>query len=280
MGRSRAYCLAIAFGLGSGASIAIAEKVPSPEVLEQSGVRPVTLTVIEPHRSTPGHSVAIDYMAFPASIVLSAALGPDWPTKATTIEFRALDGYVWRYMAFARADHSLFSVDNLAQNEKNIPLGPYYLVWDNREAPELLSEGAGNWPYHVIDVSIFNASDAALRPPGFKPALEVGLSNVKANGLTCHKVNGFGGDKVEGNLALAARRLPAAEFIKWTLEPSAIRPDTTMPALLTNLASGATSRDRPVDLRIPLAGSGRARAVKAAPSATARMLAEPRREES
>jgi hypothetical protein len=207
----------------------------------------VALTVIEPHLSTPGHPVPIDYMAFPAPVVLSAALGPDWATKAKTVEFRALDGYVSRidaarltskkgYMAFARADHSPFSVDNLAQNEKNIPLGPYYLVWDNREDPELLSEGARNWPYQVIDVSIFNASDAALRPPGFNPALEVGLSNVKANCLTCRKVNGFGGEKVEGNLALVARRLPAGEFVKWTLDPSSVKPDTPMPALPMNLA--------------------------------------------
>ena len=88
----------------------------------------------------------------------------------------------------------------------------------------------------MIDVSIFNASEAALRPPGFNPALEAGLSNVKANCLTCHTVNGFGGEKVDGNLALVARGLPSAEFIKWTLEPSAVRPGTTMPALSTNLA--------------------------------------------
>jgi hypothetical protein len=56
----------------------------------------VTLTVIEPHLSTPGHPVAIGSTAFPASAVLSAALGPDWTTKAKTIEFRALDGYVSR----------------------------------------------------------------------------------------------------------------------------------------------------------------------------------------
>jgi hypothetical protein len=30
--------------------------------------------------------------------------------------------------------------------------------------------------------------------------------------------------------------MTAGEFVKWTLEPSAVRPDTTMPALLTNLA--------------------------------------------
>ena len=95
----------------------------------------------------------------------------------------------------------------------------------------MLYEGARNWPYQVIDVSIFNASDAALRPPGFDPALEAGLSYLKANCLTCHKVNGFGGEKVEGNLALAARELTAGEFVKWTLEPSALKTDTTMPAL-------------------------------------------------
>jgi hypothetical protein len=74
MGRSRACCLAVGFGLGFRASIAIAEKIPSPEALEQSGVRPVTLTVIEPHLSEPGHRVAMAYMAFPASAVLSAAI--------------------------------------------------------------------------------------------------------------------------------------------------------------------------------------------------------------
>jgi hypothetical protein len=85
----------------------------------------------------------------------------------------------------------------------------------------LLSEGARNWPYQVIDVSLFEASEAALRPPGFDPALEPGLSSAEANCLTCHQVNGFGGGKVEGNLVIVARAMPAAEFVKWALEPSA-----------------------------------------------------------
>jgi mono/diheme cytochrome c family protein len=87
----------------------------------------------------------------------------------------------------------------------------------------------------VIDVSLSNASEAALHPPGFDPAFEPGLSSVKANCLPCHQVNGFGGGKVEGNLALVARAMPVAEFVKWTLEPSSVKPDTTMPALSTNL---------------------------------------------
>ena len=98
----------------------------------------------------------------------------------------------------------------------------------------MLSEGARDWPYQVIDVSLSNASEAALRPPGFDPALEPGLSSAKANCLTCHQVNGFGGGKVEGNLALVARAMPVAEFVKWILEPSSVKPDTAMPALSAN----------------------------------------------
>ena len=246
MKRWRAYCLAVELVVWPGWSIAVAEEIPSPKALEQVGAQPVTLSVIEPHESTPEHQVAIDYLAFPAPVVISAALGSGWEAKTKTIEFRALDGYVSRvdvtrlangkaYMAFARADGSPFTVNNVAQHEKNIPLGPYYLIWDNRADPELIAEGDRNWPYQVIDVSPFNESEAALRPPGFDPALEPGLSNAKDYCLTCHQVNGFGGGKFEGNLALVARAMPAAEFVKWTLEPSSVKPGTAMPALPANL---------------------------------------------
>jgi hypothetical protein len=76
--RWKACCLAVEVVVWSGWSIALAEKIPSPEALEQLGDRPVTLSVIEPHLSTPEHPVAVDYLAFPAPVVISAALGPEW----------------------------------------------------------------------------------------------------------------------------------------------------------------------------------------------------------
>jgi hypothetical protein len=190
----QAACLAAGLGPGLGLSTAWAAGVPAPAALERSGARALTLTVIEPHLGTPKHPVAVAYLAFSAPVALSAALGPDWATRAKAIEFRALDGCVSRidvarptsgkaYFAFARADRSPFTVDNLAQNERNVPLGPYYLVWDNSADPELLSEGARDWPYQVVDVSFFNASDAALRPPGFDPALEPDVLERYPNGL-------------------------------------------------------------------------------------------------
>ena len=80
-------------------------------------------------------------------------------------------------------------------------------------------------------MSLFDASDAALRPAGFDPALEPGLSNVEAECLACHEVNGYGRDKVRGNLAAVARGLTMSDFVQWVLEPSAVKPVTTMPAL-------------------------------------------------
>jgi hypothetical protein len=94
--RWQAYCLAVELVVWLGGSIALAEKIPSPEALEQFGARPVTLSVIEPHLSTPEQPVAVDYLAFPAPVVISAAVGPEWEAKTKMIEFRALDGYVSR----------------------------------------------------------------------------------------------------------------------------------------------------------------------------------------
>ncbi len=244
MRRLQAFCLTAGLMFAFGASAALAAKIPAPEALErQSGARPVTLTVVEPHLSTPKNPVEVTYLVFPAPVALAAALGPNWAGRPKVIEFHALDGYVSRidvarltsgkaYFAFARADHSLFTVDNLAQNEKNVPLGPYYLVWDNRSDPKLLAAGAHDWPYQVDDVSFSRDSDAALRPPGFD--LEPRLSKVETQCLTCHKVNGYGGEKVGGNLAAVARGLTKSEFAKWVLEPSAVMPGATMPALSPN----------------------------------------------
>jgi hypothetical protein len=94
--RWQACCLAVELAVWPGWSIALAEAIPSPDALEQLSARPVTLSVIEPHLSTPEHPLAVDYLAFPAPVVISAALGPEWEAKTKTIEFRALDGYVSR----------------------------------------------------------------------------------------------------------------------------------------------------------------------------------------
>ncbi len=236
--------------IGFAAAAASAAPLPPPDAIEKGGAQPVTLTVVEPHESEPGRPVEVAYRAFPAPVALAAALGPDWASKARAIEFRALDGYVSRidvarlesgraFLAFARADRRPFEVDNLGQNERHIPLGPYYLIWDNRRDPALLDAGARDWPYQAADVVFADDTDAALRPPGFDPELVKGLSAAKANCLTCHQVNGWGGVKVAGDLALMARQTTKADFIRRALDPPAVDPKSTMPPLMPGAPEAA-----------------------------------------
>ena len=137
-------------------SMARAVELPPVERLQdRMGAPPTTLAVHEPHLSVGGRRVAIEYVGYLASDVMARLFGNDWHEQARTVELRALDGYVSRidvarfledtaFLAFARADGAPFTVDNLRQNQTDVPLGPWYLVWDNISNPALLAEGASD----------------------------------------------------------------------------------------------------------------------------------------
>ena len=216
--------LAMVLIISALVTIARAGTLPTPsDFMKVSGLPPTSLTVIEPHESRPGHPVETAYRAFPAPALLSAALGADWDTRADGILFRARDGYVSRvaiaplksgkaWLAFARADGSSFSVDNLDQSEPKVPLGPYYLIWNNRADSSWAEKGSADWPYQVTSVT-YAATDTALRPPGFDPAFEPGLDKAQARCLSPQRqrlrrresVGRSGGDRAK----LASDGVPA-----------------------------------------------------------------------
>ena len=225
------------------ASAASADELPTIEELRrQIGTDPITIPVYEPHLRVGGKNVMVEYVGYPAVDVMKAVFGQDWRGKAGTVEFRALDGYVSRidvrrlrsgtgFIVFARRDRSEFTVNNIAQNEKNVPLGPYYLVWDNISKPELLAEGARNWPYQISEIQLVNLSDRALLPAGLDARYHEGAELAKTHCLSCHKINGYGGQKFEGNLAEIVKGFTEADFVNWVLAPSSVKTGTTMPAL-------------------------------------------------
>jgi hypothetical protein len=147
------------------------DKATMAQVLQRA---PQRLSVVEPHLSMPDKPVQVDYMGWPAEVVLDSVLGAaNWRKPDVDVEFRALDGYVSRipaerftqyqaYWVVERVGHATFSVDNLKQNEKAVPLGPYYLVWDNIRSPELVAEGGSFWPYQVADVKVSSTRLQAL----------------------------------------------------------------------------------------------------------------------
>ena len=110
-----------------------AELPPAERLQDQTRTPTTTMTVHEPHLSIGDRRVAIEYAGYPAFDVMAHLFGKDWHEQARTVELRALDGYVSRidaarflndtaFLAFARADGAPFTVDNLRQNQTDVPL--------------------------------------------------------------------------------------------------------------------------------------------------------------
>ena len=223
-----------------------AEMPPVDDLQARMGAPAGTVTVYEPHLSVGDEHVAVDYVGYPAVDVMARLFGADWQGEAETVEFRALDGYVSRiaverfmtegaFIVFARGDGSPFTVDNLAQNQSDVPLGPYYLAWDNIGNPALLAEGARNWPYQVAEVNLVTLSDAALLPEGLDARFHEGAALAKTHCLSCHLVNGYGGEKFEANLAEVAKVYEEDEFVRLVLAPLSVLEETTMSPLSDRL---------------------------------------------
>ena len=223
------------------------------ELQRRLGTAAHTVAVHEPHLSVGGSHVAIAYIGYQANDVLTRLFGEDWQGRGRAIEFRALDGYVSRidvsrfveesaYLVFARKDGAPFRVDNVEQNQTGVPLGPYYLVWDNISSPALEMEGTRNWPYQVKEVHLVTQSDEALVPTGLDAGLHEGAVLVRTHCLSCHKVNGFGGAKFEGNLAEIVKDYREADFLRLVLTPASERTGATMPALSDRLSEGERRR--------------------------------------
>lgn len=223
--------------------MAQAALLPGPadlqQILQQS---PQTVQVVEPHLTTHERQTRVDYRGWPAERVLDAVLGREWRTAGLEVEFRALDGYVSRipaerltqyraYLVFERIGQSAFTIDNPGQNQQNVPLGPYYLVWDNIQAPELVAEGGTYWPYQVTQIQVSAARLEALLPGTLAERYASVAAEAQKYCLSCHQINGFGGEKWPGNLAQQAQSLQDSDFLRWVLEPSRVKPGTTMPPL-------------------------------------------------
>ena len=235
-------------------SVASADELPPVERLQESmGTPPSIIEVQDAILSVGERQIMVEYVGYPAADVMAQLFGTAWHARAETVELRALDGYVSRvdvarflkesaYLVFARADGAPFMVDQIRQNRKDVPLGPYYLVWDNVSNPALLAEGSANWPYQVHQVKLVSFSDNALLPDGLAAELHEGAELARRHCLQCHKVNGYGGEKFPGNLAQIARVHPEPDFIRWVLSPSSMRSNSNMPPLADRLPDAERRR--------------------------------------
>ncbi len=204
----------------------------------------VQITVWEPHEDK-----TVTYEGFAVDKLFAAVYGDKW-SAIDEVLFTCVDGYQpvlpmdrftrhAGYLVYRRQDQAVFNVQNRFQNEKNVPLGPFYLVWDNVKSDELRADGANGWPYQVVGIDLVNFVDRfpRLSPPENASAqAKKGFVAFRENCMACHTVNGEGGDKgPELNYPVSVTEyVPDAWLRKWIMDPRTIRYNATMPAFATH----------------------------------------------
>lgn len=206
---------------------------------------PVTgITVWEPHEDKN-----VTYEGFEIGRLFAAVYGDKW-REIDEVLFTCVDGYqpvlpmdrfsrLAGYLVYKRQDQAVFNVQNRFQNEKDVPLGPFYLVWDNLKSDALRAEGANGWPYQVVGIDLVNFVD---RFPRLSPSADAsaqakkGFVAFRENCMACHSVNGEGGDKApELNYPVSVTEyVPEPWLRKWIMDPRAIRYNATMPAFASH----------------------------------------------
>lgn len=239
----------------------LAVELPPPDRLEaETGIPARTVEVIEPHVSSPGHRLRVSYRGFGMAELLNRLFGERWKVPGTEVVFYGRDGYrsgtesgrflsgsAW--LVVGRADGKPFKVDNPDQHETGVPLGPYYLVWDNLHDSAARAQGAYGWPYQVVRIDLATPADyAAARPQDTDPLAAEGFDQARKYCLTCHRVAGIGGGKFAGDLREVSALLSDQALKTWIIEPQKMHAGTTMPPL--NAALPEAERNHIADVII------------------------------
>ena len=211
------------------------------------------ITVIEPHEKCGEHECLVAYRGIALRTLLEHYYPKEWPDFDGEIQLFALDGYLGvvkaskartkdAYLTFARADGKPFRIDNYRQNEHDVALGPFYLVWDNRHDPELQKLGGYGWPYQVNRIQLVSdAMYARLIPPGASASVLKGFADFRTYCLNCHNYKDVGGRKVETDMKQLVTGKSREILRAWINDPGKVRP-TTMPPLNTNLDARERAR--------------------------------------
>lgn len=237
--------------LMTGTQTVALELIPD-KVRADLGRQAVDITVIEPHARDA--EARVTYVGIPLRAVLERYFADEWAGFQGDIHFLARDRYLAAieagrvrsqdaYLTFARADGGPFVIDNRLQNERDVPLDPFYLVWDNIRQPGLRKDGAYGWPYQVVDIRLVPTSAyEALLPENARPEVRQGFVAYKHYCMNCHHIGGIGGRKVEGDMRQLIAGKPRDVLWRWIDAPRAENPGTGMPALNENLSPAERTR--------------------------------------
>lgn len=206
---------------------------------------PQNWTVFEPHEKQERL-----YRVLPFNQLMDKVYGTRW-RQAEEILFTCTDGYqpsiptekflnFTAGLAFPSNATDPFELINKLQNDEKVILGPYYLVWDNLKSPALRAEGASDAPYQVVGIDLIQFNERFPKlAPGKSPSERAkrGFLHFRKNCLSCHSINGEGGDKApELNIPMNVTEYwQPAPLKQWISDPSSIRWKTTMPGLNSDI---------------------------------------------
>jgi mono/diheme cytochrome c family protein len=205
------------------------------------------IAVIEPNAQCGKRDCIVTYVGVPLRTLIEYYFRDAWQGFSGEIHFIAGDGYLGiveaararekdAYLVFARADGAPFIVANNQQNERAVPLGPFYLVWDNLEDPDLQQMGSYGWPYQVTRIQLVSETVySKLMSPDASPAAQAGFASFKTYCLGCHHINGVGGRKVGVDMKLLVYGKSRDALRSWISDPRKLRPASAMPPLNTQL---------------------------------------------
>jgi mono/diheme cytochrome c family protein len=214
---------------------------------------PRDITVWDPHEEKE-----VAFQAFAANDLFAKIYGDDW-NKSEEALFTCSDGFQpslpmaefgshQGYLAFSRNDSPEFSVASPDKREK-VPLGPFYLIWENIKDPSIRRQGTiPGWPYQVTTIDLIRFADRFPRmspPPGSSAAVQRGFFEFRKRCLSCHTVNGDGGGKgVELNYPANPTEYWRGDWLKrWITDPKSVRYNTEMHAFNRDGASWEENLD-------------------------------------
>ena len=200
-------------------------------------LKPETMDVYEPLEKKKK-----TYRGFSFLPLLQKIFGKKIST-GDTISVYCTDGYradiplkefekVNSLMAFGLADGSTFKIQD---GKKNIPLAPYYLVWDHPDAGSA-NQSVYRWPYAVNKIDLIDSKTAYL-PLELKNSsteLTLGQKKFKTHCLSCHNLNGVGGNRGPALDGLMAT-LETDFLVKYILDPQGMNKSSQMSGLPKDL---------------------------------------------